>query len=273
MKMSRERGGQSMRVSFVEWPEGLVAGDAAWSGIRKAVWAAAPEILVTNELPFGPWLAASDRYDAAQAMRSVELHDAGLQALAELEVPVVLSSRPVPVSGKLANEAFALIKGEYRALHQKHYFPAEPGWYETGWFHTAVPGFDIAVEAGLRIGVLLCTELMFNERARAYGASGVDLIIAPRASGAPADEWKIAGAMAALVSGSYVVSSNRVGSGAEGPEFGGCGFAFAPGGHLIAETSADAPIMSFDLDPACSSAAKSQYPCYVSDVPVFAEHG
>jgi N-carbamoylputrescine amidase len=56
---------------------------------------------------------------------------------------------------------------------------------------------------GVRVGVLLCTEAMFNERARAYGREGAELIVIPRASGRDIEPWKIAGAMASLVSGAY----------------------------------------------------------------------
>lgn len=254
-----------MRVAFVEWPEGLEAGDAAWSAIRARMREAVPQVLVTNEMPFGPWLAAAARYDDGRARDSIRSHEAGLEALRMLDLPLILSSRPVRAGERLANEAFALEGGIYRALHQKHYFPAEEGWFEAGWFQTAVPGFEAVTVAGLRVGVMLCTELMFNEHARAYGRAGADLIVAPRATGAPHEEWKIAGAMAALVSGSYVVSSNRVGAGARGPGFGGCGFAFAPGGRLLGETSAAMPLVTFDLDLVLAAGAKKQYPCYVPE--------
>ncbi|WP_343713931.1 hypothetical protein [Inquilinus sp.] len=55
---------------FVEWPDGLEPAGAAWDALRQQVEAAEPDILVTNEMPFGPWLAASDRFDPAAAQPS-----------------------------------------------------------------------------------------------------------------------------------------------------------------------------------------------------------
>jgi N-carbamoylputrescine amidase len=111
--------------------------------------------------------------------------------------------------------------------------------------------------------VLLCTELMFNEHARRYGRAGADLIVVPRATGHEHGAWVTGGAMAAIVSGSYAVSSNRVGATAGSPEFGGRGLAFAPDGTLLAETSADAPLVVIELAPEIARRQKAEYPCYV----------
>ncbi|QXI45396.1 hypothetical protein HU734_011815 [Pseudomonas wayambapalatensis] len=67
----------------------------------------------------------------------------------------------------------------YRFVHQKHFFPEEPGFHEQTWFTTAKPGFDVIEVGKLKLGVLLCTKLMFNERARHYGRDGPDLIASP----------------------------------------------------------------------------------------------
>jgi N-carbamoylputrescine amidase len=223
----------AMRVGFVQWPDGLVPDTDLWSAVAADVASFAPEILITNEMPFGPWLAASPDFDADSAKESVRIHEHSLAALQALRVPIVISSRPVIAGGRLANEAFVLERGRFRFLHQKHFFPAEEGWFETEWYKTDKPGFEVMEIDGLRFGVLLCTELMFNERARAYGKSGAHLIAVPRATGRSLAPWKTAGAMAAIASGCYVVSSNRVGSASGGPTFGGGAYAFAPDGSLL----------------------------------------
>jgi N-carbamoylputrescine amidase len=106
---------------------------------------------------------------------------------------------------------------------------------------------------------------MFNEQARAYGRANVDLIAVPRAAGTSHERWMVAGAMAAIVSGSYVVSANRAGSSRGSPNFGGLGFAFSPTGELISQTSSADPVMTFELDLAVSRKQKASYPCYVRD--------
>ena len=254
-----------MRVGFVQWPDGLVPDSDLWSTVAADVAKSAPEVLITNEMPFGRWLAASPSFNAGRAKESVRIHEHGLAALQALKVPIVISSRPVVAGERLANEAFVLERGRFRFLHQKHFFPAEEGWFETEWFKTDKRGFEVVEIDGLRIGALLCTELMFNERARAYGKSGAHLIAVPRATGLSMASWKTAGAMAAIASGSYVVSSNRIGSASGGPTFGGVGYAFAPDGSLLSESNEEHSIVIFDLEKALAEEQKSRYPVYVEE--------
>lgn len=251
--------------AFLEWPDGLEPAGSHWSVVRKAIDAARPDILVTNEMPFGGWLASAATLDAEAAARSVEVHELGVQALAALGLPAVISSRPVWAGDKLLNEAYALERGRLSVLHRKQMFPDEPGWYEAAWFKGGDGSFAVHEVAGVKTGVLLCTELMFNERARHYGRAGAELIVVPRATGLSQDQWLTAGAMAAIVSGAYVVSSNRTGNPAGNREFGGQGFAFAPDGSLLATTSTSDPVVTVELDVHLSRRQQAEYPCYVRE--------
>jgi N-carbamoylputrescine amidase len=104
---------------------------------------------------------------------------------------------------------------------------------------------------------------MFNEHARRHGREGADLIVVPRAAGLTHDDWIAAGAIAAIVSGCFVVSSNGVGRAEGGATFGGKGFAFAPDGALLSPTSAEYPIAVVDIDVDAARRLKLEYPCYV----------
>ena len=53
-----------MRVGFVQWPDGLAPCSEVWSALAADVARSAPEVLITNEMPFGRWLAASPTIDA-----------------------------------------------------------------------------------------------------------------------------------------------------------------------------------------------------------------
>lgn len=225
-----------------------------------------PDILITNELPFGPWIAESSVFSEDQARLSIRAHKEGLEGLIDLDVPAVISSRPVSNGKRLANEAFVLEKRAIRPLHRKHYFPNEPGWFESEWYAGDDSGFRVAEVLGIKVGVLLCTEAMFNERARAYGRQGAALIVIPRASGLDLDSWRIAGAMASLVSGAFVVSSNRVGCAQGATKFGGGGYAYAPHGRLLCVTDVAHPVRTLELDPTAVSFAQREYPCYVSEL-------
>jgi N-carbamoylputrescine amidase len=255
-----------LRIAFAEWPDGLSTDSPEWSTLKEQVTAARPDILVTNELPFGPWLAENAVFSNDEANLSIRAHENGLKGLADLAIPAVISSRPVWNCNRLANEAFVLEIGVVRPLHRKQYFPNEPGWFESEWYAGDGSGFDLAEVQGIRVGVLLCTEAMFNERARAYGKQNASLIVIPRATGVDVEPWKIAGAMASLVSGAYVISSNRIGRASGGTQFGGGGFAYAPQGRLLTMTSPADPVRAFDLDPDLVTAAQRDYPCYVSEL-------
>ena len=255
-----------LRIAFVEWPEALSTDDAHWRKLRDSVTATRPDILVTNELPFGPWLAEAAVFSEAEAHLSLRAHEKGLEGLIDLNLPAVISSRPVWNGKRLANEAFVLENGVVRALHRKQYFPNEPGWFESEWYAGDASGFEVAEVLGVKVGVLVCTEAMFNEHARAYGKRNASLLVIPRASGTNIEPWKIAGAMASLVSGAYVVSSNRIGRSRGGTEFGGGGFAYAPQGRLLAVTTPANPVRTLDLDPKEATFAQRAYPCYVPEL-------
>lgn len=255
-----------LKIAFVEWPEDLSTVDPRWAELSDSVTAARPDILVTNELPFGPWLAEGAVFSKDEAHLSILAHEKGLEGLIDLGLRAVISSRPVWNGKRLANEAFVLESGVARALHRKQYFPNEPGWFESEWYAGDDSGFSVAQVLGIRVGVLVCTEAMFNEHARFYGKQNASLIVIPRASGVNIESWKIAGAMASLVAGAYVVSSNRTGRSRGGTQFGGGGFAYAPHGRFVAVTSSANPMGTVELDPEMSASAQRDYPCYVAEL-------
>ena len=255
-----------LKIGFVEWPESLSVEDAEWSELKDSVTAARPDILVTNELPFGPWIAEGTVFSEDTAHLSLRAHENGLKGLINLNLSAIIASRPVRDGKRLANEAFVLENGVVRSLHRKQYFPNEPGWFESEWYSGDCSGFDMAEVLGLKVGVLLCTEAMFNERAPAYGRQGTSLIVIPRASGVNIESWKIAGAMASLVSGAYVVSSNR-----SGRSRGVLGLAASVSpmhrkdGCWVVTISTD-PLQMVDLDPKIATSAQRAYPCYVPEL-------
>jgi N-carbamoylputrescine amidase len=254
-----------LKLSICQLPDDLSLEHPAWDDLLRRIDINRPDIAVLNEMPFGPWIANRDTFDPNQAKAAVEVHERSIPALKQLPA-AVLSSRPVPGPRKLSNEAFLIANGVYRPIHHKHFFPEEPGFFEDTWFAPQLPGFDVVEHRGLRIGVLLCTELMFNEWARHYRRQGAHVIAVPRASGA-SRKWDIAAAMAAVVSGCYVLSSNRAPQTNDaGSNFGGRGFAFSPSGELLSETSPSTPLITIDIDLARVAEAQHSYPCYVREL-------
>lgn len=256
-----------MKLSICQLPDDLTLDHAAWTDLLAHLDREKPDLAVLNEMPFGAWVAREPLFDAKLASACVQSHELAVSALKGMST-AVLSSRPVMGPQKLSNEAFLVADGACRPIHHKHLFPQDTGFYEDSWFSPTLPGFDVIEYRDLRIGVLLCTELMFNEWARHYRRQGANVIIAPRASGAATTRyWHIAAAMAAVVSGCYVVSSNRVSTGAGSvPNFGGCGFAYSPNAELLVETSQSRPFASVEIDLARVAEAQKRYPCCVREL-------
>ncbi|MEO8017787.1 MAG: carbon-nitrogen hydrolase family protein [Pseudomonadota bacterium] len=255
-----------MKLSVCQLPNNLSLDHPAWLDFVRRLHREQPDIAVLNEMPFGAWIANEARFDAALAADSVDAHESALPVLLRLPV-ALLGSRPMQGHVKLVNEAFLIADGVYRSVHHKHYFPQEPGFFEETWFAPKRPGFEVTEYRGLRIGVLLCTELMFTEWARCYRLQGAHVIVAPRASSTSMRNWDAAARMAAIISGCYVLSSNRVSDGAEdGPRFGGRGFAYSPTGELLNETSTTAPVVSVNIDLGLVADAQRNYPCYVREL-------
>jgi N-carbamoylputrescine amidase len=255
-----------LKLAVCQLPTDLSPQHPAWADFAQRIENVRPDLALLNEMPFGAWISSEEIFDSSRARSSVEAHESALPALRKLPA-AVLSSRPVHGSDKLCNEAFLLADGVCTPVHHKQYFPQEEGFFEESWFAPGRPGFDVVEYRGLRIGVLLCTELMFTEWARHYRRQGAHVIVSPRASGSVTSYWLAAARMAAIVSGCYVLSSNRVSLDADSaPRFGGHGFAFSPGGELLNVTSETAPFFTLDIDRALVKEAQSRYPCYVREI-------
>jgi N-carbamoylputrescine amidase len=247
-------------------PDDLSPGSLAWDRFARRVERTRPDLTVLNEMPFGTWTARAAEFDDYLAAASIEVHDAALPALQALP-GAVIGSRPVRCRDRLANEAYLLADGEYRAFHHKQYFPQEPGFFENTWFTAGRAGYEPIEYRGVRFGALLCTELMFNEWARHYRRWGVQVIVVPRASGTTLGYWHAAARMAAIVSGCYVLSSNRVSQRQNGqPRFGGAGFAYSPRGELLQETTDDQPCLCVRIDLDLVKDAQRSYPCNVAEL-------
>ncbi len=100
---------------------------------------------------------------------------------------------------------------------------------------------------------------MFNEWARLYGRRGAHIIAVPRAT-FTIDRWLVASGMASIVSGSFVLSSNRVGG-----NFSGRGWIISPEGEVIAETSRGEPFVTLTIDLKEAELAKKTYPRYIPE--------
>jgi predicted amidohydrolase len=152
-------------------------------------------------------------------------------------------------------------------VHAKALLPNDEGTWEANWYHSGPRDVDSAtIEVGgipLRVGFQICTgshlfpahslpslhfsfnhqnsyltlvEIWFTDISRALAHDGVDLVIAPRATGrASIPKWQVGIQAAAIMSGAFVASSNRSTPGDE--EFGGAGMIVTPDGVLMGTTT------------------------------------
>ena len=95
-----------MLVGFVQWPDGLIPKSETWSALAADVASSAPDVLTTNEIPFGPWLVPFPSYNSVRALESARISEEGLVALRALRVPVA-------VSWRAASAMVAIVSGCY----------------------------------------------------------------------------------------------------------------------------------------------------------------
>jgi N-carbamoylputrescine amidase len=252
-----------LRVTVVEIDSETGPTDAVLRELQGHVTRASSDLLVLPELPFSPWFMVTPEADGATWARSIDDHHVGLDRLRRLGVPPAILSVPRAAAGRRHHDAVLLEgRGDTR-LHTKAYLPNEPGAFEAAWYEADGASFDVHAAAGTAIGVLMCSELWYPEHARALGRAGAAILAAPRATHrATLERWIAVLRVDAIVSGAYVVSSNRVGRQGD-VEFGGAGAVVDPDGRVLATTSRDCPFVTLEIDLDATARARSSYPCTI----------
>jgi N-carbamoylputrescine amidase len=258
-----------VKLAVCEAPAEMRAGDEGWQRLVEEVRALEPDVLLLNEMPFGRWVSAEPTFDAAKLEETQRLHDEGVGHLGEFGVPAVIGTRATSEDGRSVNQGFVWSPDDGLVpVHTKQFFPDEDGYYEARWFERGETHFLVADAAGLKIGFLICTEVMFNEWARHYGRLGADLLVVPRATPPGSlPNWKTSMRMAAIVSGCYVASSNRAGTDSAGQRFVGSGWIVNPHAEVIGETTQREPVVTAVVDRSMIQRAKAGYPRYVEELP------
>ena len=241
-------------------PDGLTAD---WEALVAHVQAAGSHLVLLPEMPFYPWPFRRQAFDPNAWKAAVAAHDRWQARFPELAPAVVAGSRPVDDVGRY-NEGFLWGDGAYRAIHRKVYLPDEDGFWEASWYDRGVASFQAVTAGPARAGFLICTELWFMRHARAYGQAGVHLLLTPRATERrTVDKWLAGGRAAAVISGAYSLSSNRVGDRKRPADLGGRGWIVDPDGEVLAITTGEQPFVTVDVDLAHADHAKETYPRYV----------
>jgi N-carbamoylputrescine amidase len=252
----------TMRVTVCELPQEPVALAMAWAGLCRYVSRQGSDLVLLPEFAMVDMVWESERFDAARWAEAQAQGDALLERLPELGAELVVGTRPTAERGRRFNEGYLWSRCDgLTPLRRKHFLPAEPGAWETAWFDRGDTGFPAYESRGVRFGLNICTELWALESYAGYAEAGVQVILSPRATeAATVARWFAAGMVAAVRSGAFSLSSNRVDpTGA----CGGAGWVIGPEGEVMARTTPGRPWVTVDIDLAGQAAGRNGYPRYV----------
>jgi N-carbamoylputrescine amidase len=251
-----------MRVTVCELPHEPEALADAWAALCEHTLRHSSELVLLPEFAMVDPLWQDEIFDAARWASAQTLSEVWLHRLAELGAAHIVGTRPVTIYGRPFNQGFLWsAAGGPRALRRKFYLPDEPGNWEARWFDRGDADFPEYHAGACSFGLNICTELWALETYAAYAARGVQLILSPRATAsATTSKWISVGVVAAVRSGAFSLSSNRVDpTGA----CGGVGWIINPSGHILALTTPEAPFATVNIDLSASAAARDDYPGYV----------
>jgi N-carbamoylputrescine amidase len=249
-------------MTVCELPHEPRALTDAWAALCEHTARHASEMVLLPELAMIDPLWQDEHFDAARWSAAEALSNVWLRRLPELGVAHVVGTRPVTIDDRRFNQGFFWsAAGEPVPLRSKFYLPDEPGSWEARWFDRGDSHFTEYCTDAWSFGLNICTELWAVETYAAYARRGVQVVLSPRATAAATTaKWLSAGVVAAVRSGAFSVSSNRVDPiGA----CGGVGWIIDPHGTILAVTNGDAPFATVNIDLSVSAAARDEYPGYV----------
>ena len=248
-----------MRVTICELPHEPTSLASAWAELCEHTARQSSELVLLPEFAMVEPVWETEEFDLARWTATEALCDGWLSRLPELHATHVVGTRPITISGRRFNEGYlASAGGGVVPLRSKCFLPDQPGGWEARWFDRGDAVFPTFHAGELSFGLNVCTELWALESYAAYAHRGVQSILSPRATAAATTaKWLSVGVVAAVRSGAFSLSSNRVDpTGA----CGGVGWIISPDGEILATTTRDVPFITIDIDLAVPVAARASYP-------------
>ena len=256
-----------MRVTICELPHEGEPLRSAWASLCEHTTLAQSDLVVLPELVFAPPVWEFEHFDSSVWAAVQAQCNLWLARLPELHARCVIGTRPATIDGKPFNEGFMWsLSSGFCSLRSKCFLPDEPGGWEARWFTPAGRVFPTYSAGSLKFGLNICTELWALDTYAEYAKQRVHAVVAPRATAAATtNKWLSVGTVAAVRSGAFCLSSNRV---HPDGSCGGVGWIISPVGQLLGSTSPVAPFCTLEVDPAASVAASKTYPRYVFEASV-----
>lgn len=248
-----------MRVTVCELPHEPEDLDAAWAALCEHTRSRRSRLVLLPECAMLEPVWESDQFDAARWSAFETAGSQRIQCLDALGVEHVVGSRPVWMNGRRLNQAYlwSACTG-VQPLRSKYFMPQQPGNWEATWFDRGDPEFPCYRAGPASFAINICTELWALETYGTYAAQGVEMVLSPRAtSAATASRWVAMGMVAAVRSGAYCLSSNRV------DRTGACGggsWIIDPAGRILALTSPTMRCATVEIDLELAAEAKGTYP-------------
>ena len=235
----------------------------AVSGLVAEAAEQGAQIILPPELFAGPYFCKTEDEELFALAQPVSESTPvlAMQKLAK-QYGVAIPSSFFERDGPHHYNSMAMIEpdGEIMGVYRKSHIPDGPGYEEKFYFRPGNTGFRTWDLFGTRIGVGICWDQWYPERARAMALMGAEVLFYPTAIGSePYDAdldtsrmWRRAMQGHAVSNCMPVVASNRIGIEDE-QAFYGHSFITNQWGDLIAEYGSDETgvlVTSFDLEEA-----------------------
>ena len=254
-----------MRVTVCELPHETRAIAEAWPALCEHVAEHRSQLVLLPEFAMLDPVWESDSFDAARWIAIQAQNDACLRRLSSLRAEYVVGTQPVTANERRLNQGYIRSAATgMQPLRHKYFLPEEPGTWEATWFHRGDPEFPVFRAGSVSFGLNICSELWALETYADYASLGIDLLLIPRATPvASAERWLALGVVAAVRTGAFSLSSNRVDAEARTGACGGGSWIIDPAGEILALTSASEPFATRDIDLARAAHSRDGYPRYV----------
>ena len=191
----------------------------------------------------------------------------------ELGVWLLVGSLAIKVSDThTANRSFLIAPdGAVAARYSKiHLFDVTLAGGESYRESSTVAGGDQAVTADTefgRIGMTICYDVRFPQLYRRLARNGAFLFTVPSAFTVPTGEahWHVLLRARAIENGAFVIAPAQGGLHANGRKTYGHSLIVGPWGEVLAEAGADPCVITADIDPELSNAARRKVPSLQHD--------
>jgi predicted amidohydrolase len=224
---------------------------------------AGAELALLPELPLHPWIPAGRQaHDEDAEPPEGPRHRTLAEAARAAGIGVHGGAIVRESSGKRYNRALLFdASGTLVGSYDKMHVPCEEGFWEADHYLHGESLPRLIETFGMPLGLQICSDVQRPAVANALGASGAELIVAPRATpGTSYERWNTVLRALAMSSVAYVISVNRPGP-ERGVPIGGASIAVAPDGRVVAE--ATDPLTTIDLERGVVARARQEYPGYL----------